>query len=189
MQQGILYESMNMAALWELPVVFCCINNQYGMGTKIDDAVGRKDFSSRAKSFGLDCLHVNHLDAEKAYTDIKDLVDKTRNNRPSFIEVECYRFYGHARKDKSPYIKEEEEIENRKLDPLVHAKNKILSDKLLSEKEIKVIDSQIDEEMDVSMNYAIQSPLNDESEIFKDVYDENHILESVDTKIKNILKI
>ena len=189
MQQGILYESMNMAALWELPVVFCCINNQYGMGTKIDDAVGLKDFSSRAKSFGLDCLHVNHLDAEKAYTDVKDLIDKTRNNKPSFIEVECYRFFGHARKDKSPYRKEEEEIENRKLDPIVHAKNKILSDKLLSEEEIKVIDSQIDEEMDVSMNYAIQSPLNDESEIFKDVYDDNHVLESVDTKIKNILKI
>ena len=189
MQQGILYESMNMAALWELPVVFCCINNQYGMGTKIDDAVGLKDFSSRAKSFGLDCLHVNHLDAEKAYTDVKDLIDKTRNNKPSFIEVECYRFFGHARKDKSPYRKEEEEIENRKLDPIVHAKNKILSDKLLSEEEIKVIDSQIDEEMDVSMNYAIESPLNDESEIFKDVYDDNHVLESVDTKIKNILKI
>ncbi len=189
MQQGILYESMNMAALWELPVVFCCINNQYGMGTKIDDAVGLKDFSSRAKSFGLDCLHVNHLDAEKAFTDIKDLIDKTRNNKPSFIEIECYRFFGHARKDKSPYRNEEEEIENRKLDPIVHAKDKILSDKLLSAEEIKVIDAQIDEEMDVSMNYAIQSPLNDESEIFKDVYDDNHILESVDTKIKNILKI
>ena len=189
MQQGILYESMNMAALWELPVVFCCINNQYGMGTKIDDAVGLKDFSSRAKSFGLDCLHVNHLDAEKAYTDIKDLIDKTRNNKPSFIEIECYRFFGHARKDKSPYRNEEEEIENRKLDPIVHAKDKILSDKLLSTEEIKVIDAQINEEMDVSMNYAIQSPLNDESEIFKDVYDDNHILESVDTKIKNILKI
>ena len=189
MQQGILYESMNMAALWELPVVFCCINNQYGMGTKIDNAVGLKDFSSRAKSFGLDCLHINHLDAEKAHTDIKDLIDRTRNNKPSFIEIECYRFYGHARKDKSPYRNEEEEIENRKLDPISHAKEKLLSDMLLSEDEIKNIDTEIDKEMDVSMNYAIKSPLNDDSEIFKDVYDDNYVLESVDSKIKNILKI
>ena len=189
MQQGILYESMNMAALWELPVVFCCINNQYGMGTKIDNAVGLKDFSSRAKSFGLDCLHINHLDAEKAHTDIKDLIDRTRNNKPSFIEIECYRFYGHARKDKSPYRKEEEEIENRKLDPISHAKEKLLSDMLLSEDEIKNIDTEIDKEMDVSMKYAIESPLNDDSEIFKDVYDDNYVLESVDSKIKNILKI
>ena len=57
MQQGILYESMNMASLWKLPVVFCCINNQYGMGTKIDNAVGFKDFSKRAESFGLNTLH------------------------------------------------------------------------------------------------------------------------------------
>ncbi len=189
MQQGILYESMNMAALWELPVVFCCINNQYGMGTKIDNAVGLKDFSARAKSFGLDCLHINHLDAEKAHTDIKDLIDRTRNNKPSFIEIECYRFYGHARKDKSPYRNEEEEIENRKLDPISHAKEKLLSDMLLSEDEIKNIDTEIDKEMDVSMNYAIESPLNDDSEIFKDVYDDNYVLESVDSKIKNILKI
>ncbi len=189
MQQGILYESMNMAALWELPVVFCCINNQYGMGTKIDNAVGLKDFSSRAKSFGLDCLHINHLDAEKAHTDIKDLIDRTRNNKPSFIEIECYRFYGHARKDKSPYRNEEEEIENRKLDPISHAKEKLLSDMLLSEDEIKNIDTEIDKEMDVSMKYAIESPLNDDSEIFKDVYDDNYVLESVDSKIKNILKI
>ena len=60
---------------------------------------------------------------------------------------------------------------------------------LLSEDEIKNIDTEIDKEMDVSMNYAIKSPLNDDSEIFKDVYDDNYVLESVDSKIKNILKI
>jgi len=187
MQQGLLYESMNMAALWNLPVIFCCINNQYGMGTKIDDAVGLKDFSSRAKSFGLNCLHVNHLDVEKAFLDIKDLVEKTRENKPSFIEIECYRFYGHARKDKSPYRSEQEELEKRKFDPIVHAKNKMIQDNLLNEIEIENINEAIEKEMDVSMNYAIQSPLNNESEIFKDVYDESHELESVDSKINNIL--
>ena len=188
MQQGILYESMNMAALWKLPVVFCCINNQYGMGTKIDDAVAVKDFSLRAKSFGLECLHVNHLDAEKAYTDIKEIVNNTRNNKPSFIEVECYRFYGHARKDKSPYRNEDEEIENRKLDPIAFAKENILTQNILNEEEIKSIDMTVDKEMDVSMNYAINSPLNEEAEIFTDVYDESYTIESVDSRINNILK-
>ena len=188
MQQGILYESMNMAALWKLPVVFCCINNQYGMGTKIDNAVGLKDFSSRAKSFGLETLHVNHLDAEKAFTDINDLIENTRNNKPSFIEVECYRFFGHARKDKSPYRTEQEEEENRQFDPVKHAKEKLLSESLLNADDIKDIDKTIDIEMDVSMNYAINSPLNDESEIFTDVYDQSYKIESVDSRIKNILK-
>ena len=188
MQQGILYESMNMAALWKLPVIFCCINNQYGMGTKIDNAVGLKDFSARAKSFGLECLHINHLDAERAYSDINELIENTRNNNPSFIEIECYRFFGHARKDKSPYRNEEEEIENRKIDPIANAKDKILLEKLLSEDELKNLDQAISAEMDISMNYAINSSINEESEIFTDVYDQDYRIESVNTRIKNILK-
>ncbi len=187
MQQGLLYESMNMASLWNLPVIFCCINNQYGMGTKIDNAVGLKDFGSRAKSFGLNCLHINHLDAEKAYLDIKDIIEDTRNNKPSFIEVECYRFFGHARKDKSPYRTQEEEQENRKFDPVVYAKEKIIKNELLNIDELKEIDEKISKEMDHSINFAITSELNDESEIFKDVYDKNYKLESVDQKIRNIL--
>ena len=189
MQQGILYESMNMASLWNLPVVFCCINNQYGMGTKIDDAVGIKDFSARAKSFGLDTLHINHLDAEKAFLDVKDLIERTRSDGPSFIEVECYRFFGHARKDKSPYRSEEEEVKNRKFDPINFAKEKILADKILNTNDILSLDKKISDEMDVSMKFAMESPLNEESEIFTDVYDENYSIESVDNKIRNILKI
>ena len=187
MQQGLLYESMNMASLWNLPVVFCCINNQYGMGTKIDDAVGLKDFSSRAKSFGLNCLHINHLDAEKAYLDIKEVIENTRKNKPSFIEVECYRFFGHARKDKSPYRSEKEEEKERNFDPVNYAKDKLINDEILNKIDLEEIDKKIDQEMDNSINFAINSELNDDSEIFKDVYDESYKLESVDLKIKNIL--
>ena len=188
MQQGILYESMNMAALWELPVVFCCINNQYGMGTKIDDAVGLKDFSSRAKAFGLNSLHIDHLDVEKAYSDVQNIINHTRNNKPSFIEIECYRFFGHARKDKSPYRSEEEEHKYRKLDPVLSAKEKLIENKLLDENQLKKINQDIENEMDISMNFAINSPLNNETEIFNDVYDKNHKLESVDARIKSILE-
>ena len=85
MQQGILYESMNLSTLWNLPVVFCCINNQYGMGTKIDNAVGFKDFAARAKSFGLKSLYINTLDPEIAYKQISELFKSTRNCEPSPI--------------------------------------------------------------------------------------------------------
>ena len=187
MQQGILYESMNMAALWKLPVVFCCINNQYGMGTKIDNAVGKKDFSARAKSFGLNTLQIRHLDAEKAYFDIKNIIDDARNKIPAFIEVECYRFYGHARKDKSPYRNAEEEIENRKLDPVISAKAKLISENLLTDEEIQNINTSIEQEMDSSMEFAINASLNNEKEIFSDVYGANHTPESVDSKIQKIL--
>ena len=188
MQQGILYESMNMASLWKLPVVFCCINNQYGMGTKIEDAVGVKDFSKRAKSFGLNALHINDLDVENAYHKSKEIIEGARKFQPGFIEVECYRFYGHARMDKSPYRNESEENEMRKQDPLSTASNELIKNNILNESEINKLDKDIVDEMDKAMEFAINSPINDEKEIFKDVYSEKDpIPVSIDEKINKIL--
>ena len=188
MQQGILYESMNMASLWKLPVVFCCINNQYGMGTKIEDAVGVKDFSKRAKSFGLNTLHINDLDVENAYHKSKEIIEGARKFQPGFIEVECYRFYGHARMDKSPYRNESEENEMRKQDPLSTASNELIKNNILNESEINKLDKDIVDEMDKAMEFAINSPINDDKEIFKDVYSENDPLPvSIDEKINKIL--
>jgi TPP-dependent pyruvate/acetoin dehydrogenase alpha subunit len=190
MQQGILYESMNMAALWNLPVVFCCINNQYGMGTKVDDAVGIKEFSKRAKSFGLNTLHINDLDVENAYHKSKNLIDLARKGQPGFIEIECYRFFGHARMDKSPYRSDEEENEMRKRDPILYASTEMIKNKILDESDIKTIDKKIFIEMDEAMDFAINSPLNNEDEIFKDVYSVNDSLPiSVDERINKILSI
>ena len=188
MQQGILYESMNMASLWKLPVVFCCINNQYGMGTKIENAVGVKDFSKRAESFGLNTLHINDLDVENAFYKSKEIIDSARKFQPGFIEVECYRFYGHARMDKSPYRDEKEENEKRQLDPISFASNQMLKNNILDETDIKKIDDDVMIEMDNAMEFAINSPINDEKEIFRDVYSENDPLPiSLDEKINKIL--
>ena len=188
MQQGILYESMNMASLWKLPVVFCCINNQYGMGTKIDDAVGFKDFSKRAESFGLNSLHINDLDVENAYHKSKEIIEDARKFKPGFIEIECYRFFGHARMDKSPYRNDSEEKEMRKLDPINYAKNKLIKDNIFNEEEILKIDNDILKEMDSAMEFAIKSPVNDSNEIFTDVYsDKDPLPESIDKKINKIL--
>ena len=188
MQQGILYESMNMAALWKLPAVFCCINNQYGMGTKVDRTVGLKDFSGRAKSFGLNTVHITTLDVEKAYFKAKPIIEDARNGKPGFIEIECYRFYGHARMDKSLYRQEKEEKKGRKEDPITFAKNKLINNKLLTKQQIHQLDSVISNEMDKAMNFAIKSPLNSNREIFKDVYDNNKPLPtSIKVRINKIL--
>ena len=190
MQQGILYESMNMAALWNLPVVFCCINNQYGMGTKIDDAVGVKDFSKRAESFGLNTLHIDDLDVENAYYKSKEIIDLARKHQPGFIEIECYRFYGHARMDKSPYRSDEEESIMRKKDPIANAGLLLEKNNILNKSEISQIDKKVSDEMDSAMEFAIESSINDESEIFKDVYyEEEYEPISVEKRINKILSL
>ena len=100
------------------------------MGTKIENAVGVKDFSKRAKSFGLNTLHINDLDVENAYYKSKEIIDAARKFKPGFIEIECYRFYGHARMDKSPYRDEKEEKEKRQLDPISYASNKMIKNNI-----------------------------------------------------------
>jgi len=103
MQQGVLYESMNMAALWELPALFVCINNQWGMGTRIDQATKATALHERAASFGLNAETVDGLDVLDVAETASHIVDRARTGTPGFLAVDCYRFFGHGRKDKSPY--------------------------------------------------------------------------------------
>ncbi|MEM6666767.1 MAG: thiamine pyrophosphate-dependent dehydrogenase E1 component subunit alpha, partial [Pseudomonadota bacterium] len=82
MQQGILYESMNMAALWSLPVVFVCINNQYGMGTRIDRATANTAFDKRAEAFGLTGEMLDGTDVEAVNETASAIVDAARDGKP-----------------------------------------------------------------------------------------------------------
>ncbi len=81
-KQGVLYESMNMAALWELPVLFVCINNQYGMGTRIDRATRSTAFDKRAEAFGLEAAMVDGEDVEAVFQAAQGLIDAARTGRP-----------------------------------------------------------------------------------------------------------
>jgi len=166
MGQGILYEAMNMAALWKLPVVFCCINNQYGMGTRVDRSAGRQDFPSRAEAFGLQAARADGADVEAVHTAAAAIVEGARDGRPGFLEIDAYRFHGHARMDKSPYRTPEEEEEGRRRDPLATARAALADDTLLD-----TIDAEAEAEMDKAMIAAIAAPAPAADTMFQDVYD------------------
>ena len=170
MQQGILYESMNMAALWGLPVLFCCINNQYGMGTRIDQATRNTAFDERAKAFGLNGAVVNGLDVEEVEAAADWLIREARAGKPGLLSIEVYRFFGHARMDKSPYRAEAEEIEGRKKDPVLFARDKLVKAGLSSEAELTDLDQTITREMDATIDFAVQSTAPPLSSMFRDVY-------------------
>lgn len=170
MQQGILYESMNMAALWDLPVLFVCINNQYGMGTRIDQATRNSAFDQRAKAFGLNGTVVDGLDVEEVESAARWLVDEARAGKPGFLSVECYRFFGHARMDKSPYRQEDEETQGRKKDPVRFARDRLLSVGLETEAVLDEMDQAIAAEMDATIDFAVASKAPPLSSMFRDVY-------------------
>ena len=187
MQQGILYESMNMAALWDLPVLFVCINNQYGMGTRIDRATKTKDLHVRAEAFGLLGESVDGLDVADVKMAATGMMDEARAGRPGFLAVSCYRFFGHARKDKSPYRTEEEEQEGRKKDPVAHTREQLLTSSI-EEPALSEIDAAIETEMDASLAFAIDASEPALSSMFTDVYaPEEAEPEPVRTRIARVL--
>ena len=169
MQQGILYESMNLASLWDLPVLFACINNQYGMGTRIDQATKSTKLHRRAEAFGLNGRSVDGLDVAEVSKVAAALLEDARNGKPGFLAVSCYRFFGHARMDKSPYRSATEEAHGRSKDPLGFARHMLLDAGHAAAK-LDDCDAQIAAQMDDALEFAAQAPEPGPESIFEGVY-------------------
>jgi pyruvate dehydrogenase E1 component alpha subunit len=151
LNQGVLYESMNMAALWKLPVIFAVVNNQYGMGTRIDHASASLHFVARAAARAL-------------YSFSRE------GGGPGFLIANCYRFYGHGRKDPSPYRAKEEEESWRKKDPLETQKRRLIEAGLLDESRGQALVQEVSGEMDAAVAWAAACHEPDPADLFTGVY-------------------
>lgn len=170
MHQGVLYESMNLATLWNLPVVFVCINNQYGMGTRVDRATRSVDFERRAEVFGLKAEAVDGDDVEEVLGCARNLLDTARSGQPGFMTISCYRFFGHGRMDKSPYRTAAEEESGRKRDPVRRARERLCMRGAASSDELDSFDAAITKEMDEAVEFAISAPKLEVEAMFRDVF-------------------
>jgi TPP-dependent pyruvate/acetoin dehydrogenase alpha subunit len=170
MQQGVLYESMNLAALWRLPAVFVCVNNQYGMGTRVDQASATRDFPARARAFGLRAAEVRGEEVEAVYEAARALLAGAREGQPAFLAVDCYRFHGHARKDSSPYRTPEEEAAGRRRDPVARQVAALTAAGLLSEGAFRDLRAEAEAEMDEAVRFALAAPEPELASLFADVY-------------------
>ncbi len=170
MQQGVLYEAMNMAALWDLPVVFVCINNQYGMGTRIDRATRNVAFDQRAAAFGLAASMADGEDVEALFAAAQDIVDQARAGRPGYLAISCFRFFGHGRMDKSPYRTADEETVGRARDPVLRARDVLRARSVRTEAELDALDAEVAHEMDATIDFTAAAPLPPADSMFRDVY-------------------
>ena len=168
--QGILYESMNMAALWQLPSVFVCINNQYGMGTRIDRATANPNLHERAAAFGLAAETVDGLHVQDVADAAEALIAEARKGRPAFLAVDCYRFFGHARKDKSPYRDPAEEEQGRQKDPVAAARARLIETGQSDAAALDALDAEIAAEMDATIDFAAEGAEPQLPAMFRDVY-------------------
>lgn len=171
LNQGVLYESMNMAALWKLPVMFAVVNNQYGMGTSIERASACRDFVKRAESFGVLGAEADGMDAEAVLQAARRLLRYSREGKgPSFLNSITYRYYGHGRKDPSPYRQKNEEEAWKKRDPIELLKNRMIDLGELSGEEYSRLSEQARNQVAEAVEFAKQSPEPEKEELYRDVY-------------------
>ncbi|HEX9996808.1 MAG TPA: thiamine pyrophosphate-dependent dehydrogenase E1 component subunit alpha, partial [Abditibacterium sp.] len=117
--QGTFHESLNMAAIWKLPVIFVCENNQYAMSTPFDEGTAGSNISGRAAAYGMHGETVDGTDFFAVRDVIATLATRARNGEgPSLVEAKVYRYYGHSKSDKCDYRTREEEAEWRLKDPI-----------------------------------------------------------------------
>ena len=170
--QGQVYESFNMAKLWELPCIYVIENNRYAMGTSVQRSSAQRDLSQRGISFGIEGEQVNGMDIESVIDAGKRAVTKVRNNGgPYILEMLTYRYRGHSMSDPAQYRTRDEVKEVRDhSDPIESLKNSIIENSYLTEEKLQLLNAEIKQIVDQSAQFAADSPLPDSSELFVDVY-------------------
>ena len=169
--QGQVYESFNMAALWKLPVVYVIENNRYGMGTSVSRASATQELFSRGSSFGIPGEKVDGMDVLA----VKEAGEKALNyaregNGPIILGMQTYRYRGHSMSDPAQYRTREEVSKVRaERDPIDKLRDYISESNSLTSDEIKVIDTEVKEVINAAANFAQESPRPPLTELYTDV--------------------
>ena len=170
--QGQVYESFNMAALWKLPVVYIVENNQYAMGTSIQRSTSETHLHKRGISFNIPGEEVDGMDVLAVRDAGRRAVEFVRGgNGPILLELKTYRYRGHSMSDPAKYrTKEEVDEVKTQRDPIDHVKKLITDAGHASEDDLKAIDREIRDIVVKSAEFAQASPEPDPSELMTDIY-------------------
>ena len=169
--QGQVYESFNMAALWKLPVVYVIENNRYGMGTSVMRASATTDLYQRGQAYGIPGQAVNGMDILDVRAHGREAADHARSgNGPYIVECLTYRYRGHSMSDPAKYRTKQEVSQIREQsDPIDHVRKLLLEGGLAEEGDLKTIDREIRSIVNDAAEFAQQSPEPDPAELWTDV--------------------
>ena len=169
--QGQVHESFNMAALWNLPVVYVIENNRYGMGTSVQRASAAEDLSQLGAGRGIFGIQVDGMDVEAVKEAGEMAASKCRAAEgPVILEMMTYRYRGHSMSDPANYRSKEEVAQVREeQDPITNLQSRLLKQKLISEDDLKKVDKEIREIVSEAAEFAQTSPEPDPSELYTDV--------------------
>jgi pyruvate dehydrogenase E1 component alpha subunit len=171
--QGVVFETLNMASLWDLPCIFIIENNAFAMGTRLEYHAADKELWKRGLPFNIQSERVDGMDVVQMRKDAQRIVDWVRENqRPYFVEVMTYRYSGHgaADQDRQLYRTKEEEAEAWKRDPIGRLRNHLISNNLITEEVAEAIDAEELERVEKIYAEADAAPFPDVSEVYDNIY-------------------
>lgn len=175
-RQGILHESFNLAMLWKLPVIYICENNNYAMGTSVARTSNVTEIYKLGCAYDMPSERVDGMQPETVHDAIAKAVKRAREKAgPTLLEINTYRYKGHSISDPQKYRTKDEVEGYKSKDPIAIIRKHILDNNLVTENELKDIDSRCDEVVTASVKFAEESPWPNDDEVLKDVYmDKNY---------------
>ncbi|MEW6582998.1 MAG: pyruvate dehydrogenase (acetyl-transferring) E1 component subunit alpha [Actinomycetota bacterium] len=169
--QGVVAESMNMAELWRLPVVFFCLNNQYGMGTALERHSAEPDLFKRAEAYGMPTVQVNGMDVLAVYDAVSEAARLAREERqPSMIEAVAYRYRGHSMSDPDTVRDADEKQRWQARDPLLTFERILLGEGVLTREDVAEVVAGAERAVEEAVAFAEASPPVPEEELARHVY-------------------
>jgi pyruvate dehydrogenase E1 component alpha subunit len=174
--EGEFHESMNLAALWKLPVIFLCENNRYAMGTSVERALAQTEIWKFGQTYGIPSERVDGMDVLAVREAVARAVARARKQKtPALLEADTYRYRGHSMRDPAGAVyRTKEEVEREKLrDPITLFREKMLAADVLSEADVKAIEKDVNDRVDEAVAFADASPEPPGEALFTDIYKES----------------
>jgi acetoin:2,6-dichlorophenolindophenol oxidoreductase subunit alpha len=169
--QGTFHEALNIAAAFNLPVIYVCENNLYGVSTKQCDVRKIEDIADRAGSYGMPGVIVDGNDVDEVYNAVKEAADRARKgDGPTLIECKTYRHYTHFTGEPDTYRPKEEVAAWKEKDPIITYAKRLVKEGIIDEKGIKRMHKETEEEINKAVEFAEDSPSPKPESALEDVY-------------------
>lgn len=173
-RQGSLHETLNLATLWQLPVVFVVENNGYAMGTSVARTASHQEIWKLGLGYEMPCEPVDGMDPVAVAKAMDKAIQHARSGKgPSFLEMKTYRYRGHSMSDAQHYRTKEEVEDYRKIDPITQVKDIILEKKYATQEALDVISKDIKARVAECEKFAEESPFPEKQVMYDAVYEQN----------------
>ena len=171
---GFFHEALNLAGVWDLPVLWICENNQYGMGTAVKRASAVEEIHQKAEAYGMAHSQADGMNVMTVYEAVSDALEHVRNEGPYFLEIDTYRFEGHSMGDPERYRTKEEVGEWEEDDPIGIFRKYLLEEEGLDEETLNELERQVQDEVEEAVEFAENSEEPTWEDLVSTVYVEEY---------------